>query len=252
METISRIGLLALIAVFQALGQFGVFQNLGHTPQAKTPEEFDAYLEILSETDASRRAHMVSAFAQRFAGSELLGNAYQHQLTAFVELDSLAGVLTAGRIVLARIPDNLTALLTLASSIPNGTTGRTDAVDLLDAAELYANTALEVLEKKQIPRSIPFVEWKLARSEMQAQAHESLGHVAAKRGNFAEAVLEFERARDLSPRPAGRQFFRLGVAYTWVGRLTEARHALESAVSLGPDPIRRLAQDELKKINAPR
>ncbi len=251
MGTISRIALFALLAACESSGQFGVFQNLGHTPQAKTPEEFDAYLEILAETDASRRADIVAAFARRFTESELLGNAYQHQLTAFVELDNLAGVIAAGRIVLSRIPDNLSALLTLASSIPNGTAGRADAAELLDEAERYAKTALEVLKRKQIPRSIPFAEWRDLRSEMVSQSHESLGHIHAKRGDVAKAVRQFEQARDSSPSPVGRQLFRLGVAYTWVGRLEEATAAFETAVRLGPDPIRRLAEDELTKLRAP-
>lgn len=252
MATCKKIALVALLGATAGSAQFGVFRNLGFTPQAKTPEEFDSFLEIVAESDPRRRLERVAAFASRFAESELLGTAYQYRLTACVELDDIEGVLHAGRIVLERIPDNLDALLTLASSIPNAAAGRTDTARLLRDAEHYAKRVLEVLKSKRIPRSIPFAEWRQLRLEMEAQAHEALGHVAAKRGDFSEAALEFERATDLSPEPVGRQHFRLGVAYSWLRRFSEARVALETAARLGPEPITKLAQGELAKIGATR
>ncbi len=252
MATSRRIAALALLGATAGAAQFGVFRNLGFTPQAQTADEFDSFLEIVAESDPRRRVERVAAFASRFSESELLGTAFHYRLEACVELDDIECVLRAGRIVLERIPDNLDALLTLASSIPNAAGGRPDAARLLHAAEGYARRALEILQSKRIPRSIPFADWSRLRLEMEAQAHEALGHVAAKRGDFPEAVREFERATELSPEPVGRQHFRLGVAYSWLQRLGEARVALETAAKLGPEPITSLAEGELARIGSAR
>ena len=245
----SRVVIAALLVALSVNAQFGVFRNLGHTPQAETQEEFDLYLEIIAEQDPARSVRKVEEFARRYAESELLGNTWQYQMSAYEQLGDLDGVLEAGRKVLPRLPDNVATLLTMASAIPNATAGREDAAELLAAAEEYARRALHILERKQIPREIPFAEWRLLRARMEAQAHEALGHVAAKRGDLETAVTEFQTAVERHPKPEGRQFFRLGVAYAWVGRRDQARSALEKAAGLGPDLVRRLALEEMKKLD---
>ena len=62
-------------------------------------------------------------------------------------------------------------------------------------------------------RSVSPQRWQELRLEMEASAHEALGHVATKRGKLQEAILEFERAVQQNPVPQGSQFYRLGVAY---------------------------------------
>lgn len=246
----SRNAAALLLAALPLAGQFGVFRNLGYTPQAQTQEEFDLYLQIVAESDPVRRVAKVEEFAEQYAHSELLGNAYQYQMSAYEQLNNLSGVLAAGQRVLPRMPDNVATLLTMALAIPNASTGREDAAELLAAAEKYARKALDILERKQIPREIPFAEWQLLRAKMEAQAHEALGHVAAKRGDLGTSVAEFQVAVERNPEPDGRQYFRLGIAYAGTGRHDEARGALARAAGLGPDVIRRLALEEMKKLDA--
>jgi tetratricopeptide (TPR) repeat protein len=150
--------------------------------------------------------------------------------------------------ILRLLPDNLTTLVTLALAIPNGTAGRADANALLTRAEEHARRALDVIERKQIPRQIAYQECKQYRSSLLAQAHEALGHVAIKRGKPAQAIEEFETAARLEPAPEGRIYFRLGVAYASDGRTSRARDALRRAAELGPPLIRQLALQELKKL----
>ncbi len=244
--------LLGVVAVLlPAMGlyaQFGVFRNLGYTPQAKTQQEYDLFLEIAAETVDLKRIEKVDLFAAAYPQSELLGQAYQYQLTSYRSTDNFVGVLLAGEKVLSLLPDNVEALITLAEAIPNGTAGRTDAEQLIDRAEQYANKSLEVIERTHIPREIPYADWKRYRRTLEARAHEALGHIAAKRGRLNIAVVEFETAVRLNPEPAGTQHFRLGVAYVWIGRTEEAKNALTRAAELGPARIRVLAQRELMAL----
>jgi len=230
--------------------QFGVFYNMGHTPQARTQEEFDLYLEILTAKTPGEQLARAERFKQRYPESELMGSVWLYEMLAHRELENFEGVLEAGRRALRLLPDNLKALLTLASVIPNGVIGRSDAEALLDEAEAHARRALEIIPQKRIPRQIELAEWRRLQKQLQAQAHETLGHIAAKRGRLQEAVREFERATALNPSPDGKQFYRLGVAYAWTGRNKEAAQALRRAAELGPPLIERLARAELGRLEA--
>jgi tetratricopeptide (TPR) repeat protein len=238
----------AVLLAASSPAQFGVFRNLGHTPQAQTQDEFDCYLAIEAEANAATRARLTQKFLSEHPNSELRANAYEYQLLACRELNDFECMLRAGDRILPLLPDNLTTLVTLALAIPNATAGRPDAAALLARSEDYARRALDVIERKQIPRQISYREWKQYRASLAAQAHEALGHVAMKRGRTADAITEFEAAVQLEPSPAGRSFFRLGVAYASAGRAKSAREALKKAAELGPELIRQLVEQELGKI----
>ena len=246
----SGINAVSCAALFASVcaAQFGVFRNLGHTPQAQTQDEFDRYLVIIVEPRAPERVRLAEQFLAAYPDSDLRAAIYEHQLLAYQELNDFDAMLRTGARILPLLPDNLPTLLTLALAMPNATSGRADADSLLHAAESYARRALDVIERKQIPRQIAFSEWKEYRCSLQAQAHEALGHVAMKRGRIAEAVAEFEQATRLQPSPEGRAFFRLGVAYARAGQIAKAREALQRAFALGPDLIRQLASQELDKL----
>ena len=229
-------------------GQFGPLGDPAHAPQAKSQEEFDAYLEILVAPDAHETIAKVEEFISKYPESELLATAYQHQMLSYQKLNEFEGMLQAGEKYLQLLPGNLNALLTLASAIPNATAGRPDAANLVIQAEEYARQALRILKQIRIPREIPVEDWERLRGQMEAQAHEALGHVAVKRGQVKVAVSEFEKATHYNPEPQGKQFFRLGVAYAWAGKNDRAERALRRAAELGPDLIRQRALQELKKL----
>src|SRR5262249_36517315 len=116
--------------------------------------------------------------------------------------------------------------------------------------EQYARRVFEGIGRMKLPRSVSPQRWQELRLEMEASAHEALGHVATKRGNLRVAILEFESAVQESPTPQGSQFYRLGVAYMMAQKNDSARKALNRAIELGPDEVRKLAQMVLQKLSA--
>ena len=234
-----------------AIAQFGPLLDLEGAPQARTQEEFDQYLAILAADDDRRRVAEAIDFLAAYPESALEGLASVYQMEAYRELDDFQGVLRSGERVLELLPENLRALLTLAAAIPNSVGDAAEERVLLDRAESYAARALAVMDSKEIPRSIRLKDWKLFRAGMASEAHEALGHVAAKRGQIERAVAAFERAVDLNPAPEGRQLYRLGAAFAAAGRPSEARSALRRAVALGPELVRRRAEAELKRLEGP-
>lgn len=250
---ISRRALWAvLLAALPLAAQFGVFRNLGHTPQADTQEEFDLYLKIVTEQDPVQCQALVSEFSRLYGESELIGSVYQYQMLAYERLDNLDGVLEAGVRALEHLPENVITLVTMASAIPNRLAGDQDTENQLATAEKYASRGFEALERKQIPRAIRFADWQEFRAKMESRLHEALGHVAAKRGDLDIATTELLAAVEKNPDQEGRQLFRLGVIHAWAGRLDDAKTALGRAAQLGPDIIRQRALKEIEKLDANR
>ncbi len=231
-------------------GQFGPVLAPEGAPQAETQAEFDAYLAIVAAEDDSGRIAAAESFAASYPSSALLGQALVHGMEAHRAEDNVEAVLRTGHAVLNLLPDNLRALLTLASAIPNAVVDPESQTRLLERAEAYAKRALVVMEAKKIPRAIPLDQWNGLRAEMGSQAHEAMGHVAAKRGDVGKAVEEFRRAIALSPSEFGRQHYRLGAALARMGKIADSREALLRAVELGPELIRVRSRDELRWLES--
>ena len=231
-------------------GQFGPVLDPESAPQAETQEEFDAYLAIVAAEGDSERIAAVESFAGRYPLSALLGQALVHGMEAHRAADDVESVLRTGEAVLRILPDNLRALLTLAAAIPNAVADPEAQDSLLERAETYAKRALVVMEAKKIPRAIPLDRWNRLRAEMGSEAHEAIGHVAAKRGDVVTAVAEFRRAIAMSTSESGRQHYRLGAALARLGKIADSREALLRAVELGPELIRVRSRDELRWLES--
>lgn len=224
----------------------------GRLPEAQSQEELDLYLEIVDIKNEHTTIEKGNQFALRYADSKLLGLVFQEQMRAFKQLNDYEGVLSAGGESLRLQPNNLNTLLVLATAIPNGVERRADQAQLLDRAEGYAQKALIELEEIRVPKHIMLERWGVLKGEMQAQAHEALGHVAVKRGHVDAALREFETAALNNPTPQGRQFFRLGACYLLAKKYDQAAVALRRATELGPEEIRVVSSRELEKLKANR
>jgi len=221
----------------------------GKTAQAKSEEEFDKYLEIVTAPDAPQVLEKANAFISQFPKSDLLGAAYQYEMHADQLLNNFDGMLTAGRQALLRNPNEVSTLLTLAPAMASRAGGRSDREELLFQAETDARYALEEVETQRISRKVSPQEWTVQKHQMQAEAHGALGTVALQRGKTQTAVREFKTAIQIVPNPQGIQFLRLGLALASTPSKNEARENFRRAAELGPDPIRRSAAKELRKLS---
>ncbi|MDR3677603.1 MAG: hypothetical protein P4N24_19135 [Acidobacteriota bacterium] len=243
-------GLLAILSITSLLhAQLGPLLNPFQAPQAKSQEELDIYLRIVSSPDPLKTIHEVEDLVAKYPKSDLLGVAYQYEMFAYQQTDNFDGMLAAGQNALKLQPNNVNTLLTLALAIPEHTSQRQDENALLGQAQDDANQAIQELARTRIPRRISMEEWKVIRAEMDSRAHEALGSIAMKRGNLAVAITELKVATSSNPRPEGRQFYSLGVAYARDQKIDSAQQALQRAVSLGPKGVQDLALQELKKLN---
>ena len=233
-----------------ARGQFGPLRNPADAPQAKTEEELDVYLEILAASGPTARIAKVQRFSKAYPNSDLRGVAYQYQMLACAEIGDHDCVIEAGRKALTLLQDNLKTLVTLASAVTNAATARPDAEPMLTEAEGYARRALAAPAQLTIPREFSLEEYERLRGEMESQAHEVLGQIAAKRGRWQDAVSEFRVAAESNPSPKGAQFFRLGGACAVIRMTDCAVSAFRRAGQLGPEPIQRRVVKALQDLGA--
>jgi tetratricopeptide (TPR) repeat protein len=255
MTAISRFHIAAVICLMSLSmpmclqAQIGLLSNPAQAAQARSQDEFDFYLEIVSATDARVVVEKVKAFTSAFPKSELLGAAYQYQLQAFEQLNDFDAMLAAGEKALASDPESVNTLLALAPAMATRAAGRPDRIQLLAQAESYAHRALAEIDKIRVPRELSMEQWDVRKHQMQSEAHGVLGIVALQRGQSQQAVSELEMAVRLAPKPEGLQFLRLGLALASEGKKNDAEQKFRRAVELGPEPVRNAALGQLKKLD---
>ena len=242
--------LLLLLIHPEVRAQFGPLMTSTQTPQAKSAEELDSYLEIYRNRDPQSTVALANQFAAAYPESEFLGLVYEHQALAYQEMNNYEGVVRAGEKALALGPRNIKVLVMLALAIPNGVSGRSHSSQLLEQAEDYARRALKELDEKKIPQDLALEKWGALKGGLESECHEALGHISVKRGDLSSAVREFRRAAFGNPHPNGRQFLRLSSAYQLAGQYEAAEQAAERAAEVGKGQIRQLALRQLHEIRA--
>jgi len=231
------------------VAQFGPLSSSTQAPQARSQEELDAYLAIVTGTNDQERIERADRFAAQFPKSELLGLAYQYLMHSYERLGDFNGTLNAGRKALAATPDNVDTLLTLAPAMVNHVPQGPSRSDFLAEADGYARHALVGLEKVKPPRTVSVEMWESQKRAMQCQAHEVLGVVAIDRGQKADAIEDFQTVVRLAETPDGSQYFRLGLAFASAGRDKEAAENFRRAINLGPETVQRLASREMERLS---
>lgn len=182
--------------------------------QAKTPGEFDAYLDVV-ESPAERRIEAARGFLSAYPQSgmrlrvfELLAEACRQVSDAKCALEAAAGGL--------KLAADYLPLLTLRASVEANTSPRPDP----DAAE----RALALLGQVKAPKTIDAATWLRETTRLRAENLASLGIVAFKRSSLPDAIRRFEESVAAQPIPANR--YRLAMLYVESKRLPDARRLL--------------------------
>jgi tetratricopeptide (TPR) repeat protein len=211
--------------------------------QAKTPEEFDLYLDFDEAHDAAVKHRAALNFEQSYPQSELLVYVYQSELEYARARNLNNDVVSVGERALALAPDNIPVLLALAEVIPNG---KVDS-QLLDRSERYARRALDLSESRHVSPQLTLDDCGNLRRKIRSRAYAAMGQVAMKRGALPLAAQEFERAVSENPDADGVQLYRLARLYLASGRRANAASLFQKAYQAGPPEISTLAAAALSK-----
>ncbi len=84
----------------------------------------------------------------------------------------------------------------------------------------------------QYDKSVEYYQKAIAAKPGQATLHDGLGNTYAEMRKTAEAVQEFQKAAELDPAGAAREYFNLGVVMYNQGKMDEALAALKKATEI--------------------
>jgi tetratricopeptide (TPR) repeat protein len=203
-------------------------------PEGQSPEESAAVRKFLAEQNPDEQIRLVEDFLLAFPSSRFKEYAFQAAMQAYQVKNDYARVLTYGELALQENEENLTALLVLASAIPEAMDRNDeDSEEKLAEAERYANRSLQVLTRMAPPPRMTPEEWAKARKGAEATAHASLGLIALIRSDFARAEVELREAELLSSRPDPILLYRLGLSYAFQKEYEAAIEVLDRASLLG-------------------
>jgi tetratricopeptide (TPR) repeat protein len=205
--------------------------------QAKTPEEYDAYLDVIDGPVIEKG----SAFERDFPASALRLLVCELMAREWRWRGDAVQAAAAAERGLAIAPDYVPLLVEVADLLANGT-------DSLERADSAARRALALVETIKAPRRTSIEEWTAAVSKLRARAHGALGMVYFKHDDVAGAVREFEAALADTSANDPLLHYRLGRLYALSGRTAEARRHLEEAARSEEKTLRERANAALATL----
>jgi tetratricopeptide (TPR) repeat protein len=203
-------------------------------PQAQSPEESAAYEKFRTEQQPAGKIRLIEDFLLQFPDSQFKEFAYQAAMQAYQTENDYNRMLTYGELTLAENPDNLPALLVLASAMAETTSHNDpDQDEKLDEGDEYAARALDVLARTRKPPGVPEASWTRTQNESASAAHAARGLIALVREDFPKAEVELKSAVDLAARPDAILLYRLGMCYSFQKKYDEALEVLRRSAAMG-------------------
>ncbi len=203
--------------------------------QARTPAEFDAYLEVLDGPAIEKG----EAFLRGYPESALRLPVYEILAKEWRRKGERTRAVEAAERALAIAPEYAPVLVELADLLANG-------AEKLERAEEAARRGLEVLGRVKAPLRVGPEEWTAAVNGLRSRAHAALGMVRFKRNDTEGAVGELEASVALVSDAAAH--YRLGRLYGLLGRRAEARTQLEIAARTKDETLLSLVRAAMKEL----
>lgn len=213
---------------------------------AKSSDEFleaAAFNTIAEEPDAKTRMAYIERFTPVFPDSRFQEQIASYAMMSLSDLKDTPRVISFGEKMLAANPNNLPALLLLASTYVDD-----PKPGSVTKAAAYAQKAIDAA-KADAPDA------DHSRKVSAGAAYSTLGYADMKQDKTAAAIPELKSASALLKGQDDQQYaiamYRLGFAYAKLNKISEAREVLQEAVKIS-GPVQQPSQDLLTKVNAAR
>src|SRR3954470_8010474 len=220
------------------------------TPQAKTKDEYDAFMQIQNAPDPATAENLAIAFETKYQQSQLKAMAYNMVMKKYSDTNNADKVLTTGRKAVSFDPDNVQALLLVSSSLAN-TTHDTDIDRDEKQNELKkdATHAIELLNGGALTRLGATPEQNNAALSL---AYSALGTMDSHLHNWTAAEPNLRKATELSPEGDPVTWLNLALALDnqkkFPDALTAANKAVQLATAPGYEEVLKTAQGEQARL----
>ncbi|HZI58906.1 MAG TPA: hypothetical protein VFF39_19135 [Verrucomicrobiae bacterium] len=251
---------LALPAVLPAqqpsAGQTKPGQPAGkHVPEAKTQPEFNDYTAASAVTGGAAAEKAADEFSAKYPASELKVLLYSKTLREYQTENNLEKIPVVGEKYLQLDPDNPVVLVLTASALLDGLNDADkDREVKIEKIKKYSSHALQSIDANFAPPAGATPEQVVAyKKSMQVSAHSTLGILALRTGNDANAETELKMATDLSPgQPEPVLWFDLALAQDHQQKYADALASINKAAEYaGADPsLATRVQGELARLRA--
>jgi tetratricopeptide (TPR) repeat protein len=205
--------------------------------------EAAAFNAIVEEPDAAKRMADIERFTPTFPNSRFQEQVASYAMMSLADLKDTPRLISYAEKTLSATPDNLPALLLLATTYVDD-----PKPGSLPKSVSYAQKAIEAA-KADAPDA------DRSRKVSAGLAHSTLGYAYMKQDKTAAAIPELKSASALLKGQDVQQYaiamYRLGYAYAKLSKVSDAREVLQEAVKIS-GPVQQPAEDLLAKVNAAR
>ena len=228
-----------------------------HQPQAKTQEEFKAFQDVAAKPDPASMEQAANAFAQQFPNSELKGPMYQNVMLAYQNANNSDKTLEMGRKVLSIDPDNVVALVTVASVLANRTReSDLDKEERLAEAKKDANQAIQVVNGPEgLPVGIPADKAEAYKNTILSMAYGALGQSEFVSNNYPAAEVALRKSTSFTGiQPDPISWFQLTLTLDREGKYADALQAANKCIEVAAGhpvaPYCTQERDRVQKLAA--
>ncbi|HEV3137586.1 MAG TPA: tetratricopeptide repeat protein, partial [Pirellulales bacterium] len=195
---------------------------------------YKAFLAAQNGTPATR-IQLGESFAAKFPTSRYLPVIYGILTTSYFATGDTDKMFTAGSRALQLDPQNVDVMADLAVAIPRRVKpDGPDAAERLQAAEVYAHRAIDIIPTLTKPPKTDDASFEKAKNNKLALAYSGLGLLDIDRQKYDDARAELSQATLLASRPDPVDYFLLGNADTRGNHYDEAVAAYEKCSASGP------------------
>jgi tetratricopeptide (TPR) repeat protein len=205
--------------------------------------------------DLPKKLQAAIDFLQKYPNSRYRLEVYSWQVKGYLSAGDVPKMEAAAQKDLELSPNDAQTMAILGSAMPrsmasNLTEEQKDK--LLTQAEQYSNKAIELLPTIPKPDGMSDELFIGAKNQTLSMAYSGLGLVAFRRGKYADAIPNLEKALKLDANPDPVNYFVLGLANEKASHFDDAVTAFTkcAAIQSGLQPTCKQGVEEAKKLGA--
>jgi tetratricopeptide (TPR) repeat protein len=204
-----------------------------HLPQAKSKEEYDAYMAATTITDPAKLEVAADEFAKKFPDSEVRGSLYVRDMSMYGNANNTEKVIEVGRKAIAIDPTNPVPLVNVASALAESTReADLDRDARFAEAAKDAKAAIDNIDTGlRVPQNTPPEKVTAVKTSIVSMAYDTLGVIDMSKKDFAGAEQNLLKAvENNKAQPEAVEYLRLSVAQDNLKKYSQALESANQAV----------------------